>query len=320
MRNRKVIKIFDKENKKIQIKARKERNEEVRNLVAFVKKRDKRVQAHRKLLEERVEINRQKSEQKKIEQMKKLNDEVEEQRKNMGSILNEGYEEQLKELEANYFDMYINDGEEILSGDSDSLDDLSCEACNRVFKDSQSYTTHLSTKKHRLNETILSSMQNSKPNDQDDNPEPSEEKAVSNTEETQEKSTKPRRKIGKKKTDQKIMLDTELSHDEIVGKLKVDVSDDDDFDWNSGKKGKKVKQKGQNKGNLKPDISSFVNQDKEEVQATSEPVAHIENMSTSFSCETCKSNFVSKNKLFDHLKKTNHSVYLPKEKKRNKVK
>lgn len=43
---------MEKENKKTREKARKERNELVRQLVAFVRKRDRRVQAHRKLVEE----------------------------------------------------------------------------------------------------------------------------------------------------------------------------------------------------------------------------------------------------------------------------
>lgn len=43
---------MEKVNKKTREKARKERNELVRQLVAFVRKRDRRVKAHRKLVEE----------------------------------------------------------------------------------------------------------------------------------------------------------------------------------------------------------------------------------------------------------------------------
>lgn len=42
----------EKENKKIREKARKERNEVVQQLVSFIRKRDRRVQAHKKLVEE----------------------------------------------------------------------------------------------------------------------------------------------------------------------------------------------------------------------------------------------------------------------------
>lgn len=57
---------MEKENKKTREKARKERNELVRQLVAFVRKRDRRVQAHRKLVEEQ---NAEKS--KKMEELRR---------------------------------------------------------------------------------------------------------------------------------------------------------------------------------------------------------------------------------------------------------
>lgn len=57
---------MEKENKKTREKARKERNELVRQLVAFVRKRDRRVQAHRKLVEEQ---NAEKA--KKTEEMRR---------------------------------------------------------------------------------------------------------------------------------------------------------------------------------------------------------------------------------------------------------
>lgn len=57
---------MEKENKKTREKSRKERNELVRQLVAFVRKRDRRVQAHRKLVEEQ---NAEKA--KKMEEMRR---------------------------------------------------------------------------------------------------------------------------------------------------------------------------------------------------------------------------------------------------------
>lgn len=50
--NRWEKRAMEKENKKTRDKARKEHSELVRQLVAFVRKRDKRVQAHKKLVEE----------------------------------------------------------------------------------------------------------------------------------------------------------------------------------------------------------------------------------------------------------------------------
>lgn len=59
--DRRVLKIIEKENKKARLKAKKERNEEVRNLVAFVRKRDKRVQTFKKELEAKTLENRKKT-------------------------------------------------------------------------------------------------------------------------------------------------------------------------------------------------------------------------------------------------------------------
>ncbi|KFM83608.1 DnaJ-like protein subfamily C member 21, partial [Stegodyphus mimosarum] len=49
---RQIIRAMEKENKKLRDQHKKARNEEVRELVAFVRKRDKRVQAHKKMVEE----------------------------------------------------------------------------------------------------------------------------------------------------------------------------------------------------------------------------------------------------------------------------
>lgn len=52
---------MEKDNKKIRDAGRKKRNEEVRALVSFVRKRDPRVKAYVKVLEERAAQNAQKT-------------------------------------------------------------------------------------------------------------------------------------------------------------------------------------------------------------------------------------------------------------------
>lgn len=94
IRDRRVLKLVDKEHKKIQQKARKERNEEVRSLVLFVKKRDKRMAEYRKMLEDKAQQNRIKSQQNRLEQIKKRTEEIKEQQKN--SQKRSDQEEQLR--------------------------------------------------------------------------------------------------------------------------------------------------------------------------------------------------------------------------------
>lgn len=59
---------MEKENKKIRDRARKEKNELVRQLVAFIRKRDKRVQAHRRLVEEQNAEKARKAEEMRRQQ------------------------------------------------------------------------------------------------------------------------------------------------------------------------------------------------------------------------------------------------------------
>lgn len=51
---------MEKENNKIRQKARRERNEEIRRLACFVRRKDKRVIEHTKLLQEKAEENKRK--------------------------------------------------------------------------------------------------------------------------------------------------------------------------------------------------------------------------------------------------------------------
>ncbi|XP_067631185.1 dnaJ homolog subfamily C member 21 [Eurosta solidaginis] len=169
IKDRRVLREVEKEMKKLVQKARKERNEEVRNLVSFVRKRDKRVQAYRKLLEERAELNRKKQEQNRLEQIRKRQRELQEMReqnKQNDQHKNDDYEAQLKQLAQDYGDSSAEedsddtgDEEEDVEGNENEevesteeyfyVDDLYCVACNKMFKNDRAYENHESSKRHR---------------------------------------------------------------------------------------------------------------------------------------------------------------------------
>uniref|UniRef100_A0A182SSJ0 C2H2-type domain-containing protein n=1 Tax=Anopheles maculatus TaxID=74869 RepID=A0A182SSJ0_9DIPT len=175
IRDRRILKAIEKDNKKVQQKARKERNEEIRSLVLFVKKRDKRVQAYKKLLEDRATQNRLKSEQNRLEQIRRNQQEIEEQQRNSSSFFNDAYEEQLRKLEAAYAeaseeesddeDEQTNGLEDAMAGlnvsqnengeESFYVDDLYCVACDKMFSNRSSYENHESSKKHKQNVELL---------------------------------------------------------------------------------------------------------------------------------------------------------------------
>lgn len=155
--NRKVLRCLEKENKKIREKAKRERNEQVRNLVAFVRKRDKRVQAHATMLAERAKENFKKGEERKkqqlLERQKQLKEHTEAEWSKFSNIENE-----LKTIEANLAEEF---GEKLSSdGDTENenqIDDntLYCVACNKIFKTHKSFINHENSKKHKENLIFL---------------------------------------------------------------------------------------------------------------------------------------------------------------------
>uniref|UniRef100_A0A8C6T0F3 DnaJ heat shock protein family (Hsp40) member C21 n=1 Tax=Neogobius melanostomus TaxID=47308 RepID=A0A8C6T0F3_9GOBI len=153
--NRWEKRAMEKENKKTREKARKERNELVRQLVAFVRKRDRRVQAHRKLVEEQ---NAEKT--KKVEELRrkqkldqaKLAEEYKEQSWAAMSEL----EKELQKIEAQYGEEFGDTSEseeEDLDMDTQEKEGgiygLYCLACDKSFKSDKAKKNHEKSKKHR---------------------------------------------------------------------------------------------------------------------------------------------------------------------------
>ena len=147
--NRPTLRLMEKENKKLRDAARRNRNEEVRALAAFVKKRDRRVRAYIKQLEEKEKILKEASEKKRIAQIKenqRLLEDYEEQE--WMSFAN--MQRELHEIEAHF----IDDSPE----DSDTLDDIQkfyCIACEKSFKSEKALTNHEKSKKHKENVDLI---------------------------------------------------------------------------------------------------------------------------------------------------------------------
>ncbi|XP_055223672.2 dnaJ homolog subfamily C member 21 isoform X4 [Gorilla gorilla gorilla] len=163
--NRWVKRAMEKENKKIRDKARKEKNELVRQLVAFIRKRDKRVQAHRKLVEEQNAEKARKAEEMRRQQKLKQAKLVEQYREQSWMTM-ANLEKELQEMEARY-EKEFGDGsdenemeehelkDEEDGKDSDEAedaelyDDLYCPACDKSFKTEKAMKNHEKSKKHR---------------------------------------------------------------------------------------------------------------------------------------------------------------------------
>lgn len=184
--NRQIRRLMEQDNKKLRDKVKRERNEEVRALVAYVRKRDKRVQAYKKKLEERAaEVARLAEEKKKNARLQRRKN-LENYKESAWSSMSE-LEQQLKQLEMNVAQQFgevdsiddddddddndydderkCNDNDTAAAADADNykeevedyiLDDsLYCIACKKTFKSDKAMANHNRSKKHAENVSRL---------------------------------------------------------------------------------------------------------------------------------------------------------------------
>ncbi|KYN01762.1 PREDICTED: dnaJ homolog subfamily C member 21 [Cyphomyrmex costatus] len=153
MRNRRILRIAEKENKKVRDKAKRERNEQVRNLVAFVRKRDKRVQAYAAKLAERARENFRKAEERRkahlLERQKLLRDQIESEWSKFSNM-----EAELRNIEANVTAEFGKDDRKVTTRNSNP-EAFYCVACDKVFQTHKAFTNHENSKKHKENISVL---------------------------------------------------------------------------------------------------------------------------------------------------------------------
>ncbi|XP_071953881.1 dnaJ homolog subfamily C member 21-like [Antedon mediterranea] len=158
--NRQISRLMEKDNKKLRDKAKKAWNGHIRELVTMVKKRDKRVQARKALMEERA------AERKKLEAERKVKQQKERAKRHEeyaieGMKAKAEMEEDLQAMEAKLNEEFgVNssvslDGSDDCSDPDEMLSDLFCIACNKEFKSDKAFANHENSKKHKENMTFL---------------------------------------------------------------------------------------------------------------------------------------------------------------------
>uniref|UniRef100_A0A1B6MKP1 DnaJ homolog subfamily C member 21 n=1 Tax=Graphocephala atropunctata TaxID=36148 RepID=A0A1B6MKP1_9HEMI len=380
--NRKVAKMMEKENKKVRDKAKKERNEEIRNLVTFVKKRDKRVQAHATYMLEKKNITFKKSEQQRQNKIKERKEELASYQESEWSKFS-NLEKELENIESSVAHQFgdVSDTEESNEEDNSleaieiKNETLYCVACNKLFKTIKAFQNHENSKKHKenvvflklgvendedilLSETDSCSEQSSNedPNTMNEiNEEPSVDDILDSSNVqlgVSEVDTEfPKKKVKKDKKKKKV-----IPSQSLLG-MDDNLSDTpclEDLTQSKRYKKKLLQQKAilNSKKNVKSNevsqshneenvslFQSDSNLDVEDKITTSgcinysEAVNNIcesEDLSrnipekllnftvnkvkqpgeSEITCNTCQCSFKSKNKLFDHLKKSGHAVYI----------
>uniref|UniRef100_A0A8C9L2Z2 DnaJ heat shock protein family (Hsp40) member C21 n=1 Tax=Serinus canaria TaxID=9135 RepID=A0A8C9L2Z2_SERCA len=281
--NRWEKRAMEKENKKTREKARKERNELIRQLVAFIRKRDKRVQAHRKLVEEQNAEKTRKAEefrrQQKLKQAK-----LAEQYKEQSWITMSDLERELQEMEAQY-EKEFGDGsggeDELEEQETKSIEDklndeteeaelvdgLYCPACDKLLKTEKAMKNHEKSKKHR---EMVSLLRQQLEEEEGKFPVSSNDADGIQTKEEEETEDVPKQKYFKLF----LILTGESSRD--IENWKTSEA----CKWKKAKEAKKSAK-----------VSS-------ESSTMNEVPIH---------CVTCNCAFPSRNKLFEHLKVTGHA-------------
>ena len=189
--NRRVLRLMEKENIKIRDQAKKVRNEAVRKLVTFVRKKDRRVLENKKKLNDKNVANREKAEQNRRTQFMNHRKTVEEhsgQEADWASMkslerslktLERGLDREKevktkKELAKELLEadvdgeelVVLSDNEDISGQENDDAgqsedeeeeekESLLCVACRKNFKSVNSFQNHCKSKKHQQNVSLL---------------------------------------------------------------------------------------------------------------------------------------------------------------------
>ncbi|NWZ05338.1 DJC21 protein, partial [Agelaius phoeniceus] len=344
--NRWEKRAMEKENKKTREKARKERNELIRQLVAFIRKRDKRVQAHRKLVEEQNAEKTRKAEefrrQQKLKQAK-----LAEQYKEQSWITMSDLERELQEMEAQY-EKEFGDG----SGGEDELeeqetksiegmvyklndeteeaelvDGLYCPACDKLLKTEKAMKNHEKSKKHR---EMVSLLRQQLEEEEGKFAVSSDDADGIQTKEEEETEDIPKQKLSKKqRKKQKTMKSYEDSFDQSADEETVEQKEVPNVVKDGGSTEELVND-GQRCAvsedtGITDDVSQE-NETKSEEKSSTKPKgkkakeakksAKVSSESSTMNevpihCVTCNCAFPSRNKLFEHLKVTGHARATP---------
>uniref|UniRef100_H3A7U7 DnaJ homolog subfamily C member 21 n=1 Tax=Latimeria chalumnae TaxID=7897 RepID=H3A7U7_LATCH len=329
--NRWEKRAMEKENKKTREKARKERNELVRQLVAFIRKRDKRVQAHKKLVEEQNAEKAKKVEELRRQQKLKQAKLAEEYKEQSWAAMSE-LEKELQQMEAQYEQEFgdgsENEDEEEGGGqsdvandgaeeDMDYFDDLYCPACDKSFKTEKAMKNHEKSKKHREMVALL------RQHLEEEEETFAVQQGDENLAEEDEVEELPRQKLSKKKKRQQKTLEVYFASKSKEKKTKemrkapketaeagqqrvtpdessneenrIEDKSEDGFDQDGAKKLKKM-------------TSELKGKKAKELRKAAAEAEQQQTREVALCCVTCKNEFSSRNKLFEHLKTSGHAT------------
>lgn len=327
--NRWVLRQMEKENRKTRSAAKKERNEQVRALVMFVKRRDKRVSSRRQQLQQLAAANSERQqllrEQQRLQRLQ-LVDEYREE----AWTCSEQHEQQLQEMEASVAREF-GDVDECCGGgavgdtgsdndsESDSIDlSLYCAACDKLFHSEKTLQSHQGSKKHRENTALLKaamlaeekqlngsvSDDTTQKNGIDSDSSHDDDSLERRRSRRNERNRRRWAKLSSTVTTSIDYDDDDSSRDQLQERLSpVEKRQEEESDTKT--RGKTRRRKAKNK-TVKPPNGDVENQACS--SSSSHPTADQPSELPSLHCRVCRSEFTSKNKLFQHIKSTGHAL------------
>lgn len=305
--NRYELRLMEAENKKCRDVGKAQRNDQIRELVAFVRKRDPRVKAYRELLEKRQEEAKKKQEMNRKQQILRNQQLTSAFHQNEHAMAahREHIEELLQQLadEEPCTNLEDEEGEELPY----------CVVCDKTFKTLNAMVNHENSKQHK--KQLAELKRHMKAEDQTLFEDLSNEFSPQNEE---QRGKKARRRARKKKTcdgeidweavdlegnldeqEATIYLEAVNNVSEKLAEVFVAEVDNHSVEEKNGlpvstKKADKRKKKGDKK-----DSDLVTN------TTSGAPVNTGPKIAT---CDKCKQVFESRTKLFEHLKLTGHAT------------
>uniref|UniRef100_A0A914XYD0 Uncharacterized protein n=1 Tax=Panagrolaimus superbus TaxID=310955 RepID=A0A914XYD0_9BILA len=293
--NRATLRAMEKDNRKLRDAGKNERNDEIRSLAIYIRRRDKRVKAFREILEERKKKTQEEVEARRRQKLRENLEQLEEHVVNEEAMKEHLHDLQEIEnqLDAEFGSVKKDNGD---SGDEEQAEGQYCVVCEKGFKTSKSYANHLKSRKHKQElEELRKHMK--------------EEDALllqDEEEESDEKDDTPRRKGKSKKKRKKGKEEAEIEDtvaEEIDAKLNINVEEEADDEKKEElnveeevTKDEKVKPKGKNKKKNK-------GAEPKKIEVKSDgPTVPVPS-----ECKICGLDFDSKTKLFKHIEATGHA-------------
>ena len=286
---RRVARAAELDNVKLREQAKKERNERVRTLTMFVRKRDFRVKAYEKVLSEKRRERELKVKEQSLEQKR---------------ILSRMYESSPQ----NGVSEEIASESSSTESDLDAREENYCPACEKNFHSHKTFLNHQKSTRHKENVSLLRSLLEDQ--DQIDGLEQLEVTEV----DTQKSSSKKSKKKRKKNRCTLIeSLPSDQSDSEKEAPLFGEDSDDEFVMTSSGPNQPLASEecvKGWGYFDDKPHLIKKSKKVKKKVQ----PVQPIVKNKVAVSktnplvCRICKQEYATRNQLFLHIVETGHAI------------